>query len=175
MKPIELREADFKREVEAHNYPQSMKDEFFSYWSEPNKSGTKMRFELEKTWHLGRRLARWANNNFGKGETKTAVKQLPVMKQKQAETEIEKLDQLLERYRQHPTTVPFTEFGNWYDFMKANRLLRTFTRGEVDRLQEAYGADKGKCRCAAVQMTFDDYGLKGWNFSNTMEARARLA
>ena len=33
---------------------------FFDYWTEPNKSRTKMRFELEKTWELGRRLATWA-------------------------------------------------------------------------------------------------------------------
>ena len=27
-----------------------------------------MRFELEKTWDTGRRLARWANNSFNKQE-----------------------------------------------------------------------------------------------------------
>jgi len=37
--------------------------EFFDYWSETNKSQSKMRFELEKTWEIGRRLARWSNNN----------------------------------------------------------------------------------------------------------------
>lgn len=44
-------------------YPPQMLREFFNYWSEPNKSKTKMRFEQEKTWDLNRRLARWANNN----------------------------------------------------------------------------------------------------------------
>ncbi len=37
-----------------------MKQEFYDYWSEPNKSNTKMRYEQEKTWDLGRRLNRWA-------------------------------------------------------------------------------------------------------------------
>lgn len=35
---------------------------FFDYWTEPNKSKTKMRYELERTWDVGRRLARWAAN-----------------------------------------------------------------------------------------------------------------
>jgi len=33
--------------------------EFVSYWTEPNKSKTKMRFELEKTWDTTRRLQTW--------------------------------------------------------------------------------------------------------------------
>ncbi len=37
---------------------------FFDYWSEWNKSKTKMRFEMQKTWDLNRRLKRWASNNF---------------------------------------------------------------------------------------------------------------
>ncbi|MGL5980221.1 MAG: DUF6291 domain-containing protein, partial [Phocaeicola sp.] len=36
---------------------------FYNYWSELNKSGTKMRFELEKTWELSRRLTTWKRNN----------------------------------------------------------------------------------------------------------------
>jgi hypothetical protein len=33
---------------------------FFDYWSEPNKSGTQMRYELERTWSLSLRLAFWS-------------------------------------------------------------------------------------------------------------------
>lgn len=44
-------------------YGKEMLREFFDYWSEPNKSQSKMRFELEKTWALNLRLARWANHN----------------------------------------------------------------------------------------------------------------
>lgn len=42
--------------------------EFFEYWSEPNKSKTKMRFELQQTWDISRRLNTWVNreNNFTK-------------------------------------------------------------------------------------------------------------
>lgn len=41
-------------------YPKEMIRSFFDYWSELNKSGSKMRFELEKTWELPRRLSTWA-------------------------------------------------------------------------------------------------------------------
>lgn len=37
--------------------------EFYDYWSEPNPSGRKMRYELQKTWDLHRRLERWGRNN----------------------------------------------------------------------------------------------------------------
>lgn len=41
---------------------------FFNYWTEKNKSGTKMRFELEKTWETSKRLVTWVNNEkeYGK-------------------------------------------------------------------------------------------------------------
>ena len=42
-------------------YPKEMIRAFFDYWSELNKSGTKMRYELEKTWEVPRRLSTWAN------------------------------------------------------------------------------------------------------------------
>ena len=47
-------------------YPSDMLREFYDYWSEPNKSRTKMRFEQQPTWELSRRLARWNNNNSSK-------------------------------------------------------------------------------------------------------------
>lgn len=42
-------------------YGKEMIRAFFDYWSELNKSETKMRFETEKTWELARRLSTWAN------------------------------------------------------------------------------------------------------------------
>lgn len=35
---------------------------FISYWTERNKSGTKVRWQLEKTFEVGRRLATWFRN-----------------------------------------------------------------------------------------------------------------
>ena len=64
-KSLDLRKEKFRSEVAQflHQYPKEMLKEFFEYWTEPNKSRKQMRFELEKTWELGRRLSRWARNN----------------------------------------------------------------------------------------------------------------
>lgn len=45
-------------------YSADMLNDFFSYWTEPNKSQTKMRFEQQPTWDLFRRLSRWEKNNY---------------------------------------------------------------------------------------------------------------
>ena len=47
-------------------YGKEMCNNFFFYWTEKNKSNTKMKFELEKTWDVKLRLKRWADNNFTK-------------------------------------------------------------------------------------------------------------
>ena len=44
-------------------YGKEMVRAFFDYWSEPNKSNSKMRFELERTWDLSRRLSTWASRD----------------------------------------------------------------------------------------------------------------
>ena len=60
---IEQRAEAFKIEVFTfqEKYPVTMLDGFFSYWTEPTPSKTKMRFELEKTWEMSRRLVTWAS------------------------------------------------------------------------------------------------------------------
>ncbi len=52
------------------NYGRVFLNDFNKYWIEPNKSQTKFRQELEKTWDLERRLETWAKNekNFKKNE-----------------------------------------------------------------------------------------------------------
>ena len=51
-------------------YGKELLNDFFKYWTEPNKSNTKFKQELEKTWSLERRLETWSNNerNFNKPE-----------------------------------------------------------------------------------------------------------
>ena len=44
---------------------------FFNYWTEKNKSGTKMRFELEKTWETSKRLQTWASREKVQKSTTT--------------------------------------------------------------------------------------------------------
>jgi DNA-binding MarR family transcriptional regulator len=63
VKTISDRELEFKVLIKTYKekYDIQMLKAFFEYWSEPDHSGKKMRFELESTWHLGRRLSRWQN------------------------------------------------------------------------------------------------------------------
>lgn len=49
----------------ADQYSPGMLKNFYDYWSELGAGGKRMRFELEKTWELKKRLRRWASNNFG--------------------------------------------------------------------------------------------------------------
>lgn len=44
-------------------YGKDMLNDFYKYWTELNKSGTKFRQELEKTWSLDRRLEMWNRNS----------------------------------------------------------------------------------------------------------------
>lgn len=49
-------------------YKKEMLRKFADYWTEPNPSKTKMKFELQKTWDTTKRLKTWADNetNFTK-------------------------------------------------------------------------------------------------------------
>jgi hypothetical protein len=40
--------------------------DFYDYWTEPNKSNTKFKQEMQKTWSAERRLKTWNTNNFNK-------------------------------------------------------------------------------------------------------------
>ena len=64
-KSLEERKGEFYNGIAAYvgRYPPDMLREFFDYWSETNRSRTKMRYELERTWELSRRLATWANRD----------------------------------------------------------------------------------------------------------------
>lgn len=70
---IERRALNFKNECERfeNQYGKELISAFYSYWSEPNKSKTKIRCELEKTWDISRRLSAWASRekNFNKKGT----------------------------------------------------------------------------------------------------------
>ena len=65
------RSEDFEISLQKYinQYDSKMLEEFFDYWTEPNKSNTKMLFETKKTWDLGRRLKRWAGNDFGNNKS----------------------------------------------------------------------------------------------------------
>lgn len=63
-KKLKQKETSFKKTIEPFlsKYGKDMCNEFYLYWTEPNKSKTKLRFEMEKTWDVSRRLGNWAKN-----------------------------------------------------------------------------------------------------------------
>lgn len=175
---IEEREKDFTIKVNREiSFSYDMRKEFIEYWTERNKSGTKMRFELERTWDLKRRLHRWAGNSFGGkmiGSEKTAVKQ-PVIASETTPKEIAELDKLLTTYSHHPTEIPFSKLGQFYPYMKQEKLLKPLYLKEIESLKNIYKGDVEKCRCACVLETLNWYTNKGWTFQLTMETRLKLS
>ena len=59
---ISIRELNFINQVSLLDYDLTLKKEFCDYWTEPNKSNTKMKFELNKTWKTELRIKTWAAN-----------------------------------------------------------------------------------------------------------------
>tara|TARA_R110001583_G_scaffold4596_6_gene26363 strand:+ start:1455 stop:2105 length:651 start_codon:yes stop_codon:yes gene_type:complete len=59
---ISNRRESFILEVMAFDYDKKILEGFIDYWTEPNKSNTKMKFELNKTWATNLRLKNWAAN-----------------------------------------------------------------------------------------------------------------
>ena len=67
--PLDERLQKFKQEVWNNfenrqiDYTDTMIQEFISYWTEPNKSNTKMRFEMQKTFSIPLRIKKWYDNS----------------------------------------------------------------------------------------------------------------
>lgn len=59
---ISNRRDKFVFEVLTFDYEENILNGFIDYWTEPNKSNTKMKFELNKTWKTALRLKTWATN-----------------------------------------------------------------------------------------------------------------
>ena len=59
---ISNRREDFVSDVLSFDYDESILNGFIDYWTEPNKSNTKMKYELNKTWQTSLRLKTWAAN-----------------------------------------------------------------------------------------------------------------
>lgn len=77
---IEQRKLKFASTLESYIdiYGRDMLNDFYEYWTEPNKSNSKFRQEMEKTWALDRRLKTWAGNvkSFKKDEGKESTNDL---------------------------------------------------------------------------------------------------
>tara|TARA_R110000772_G_scaffold135800_2_gene244382 strand:+ start:1038 stop:1667 length:630 start_codon:yes stop_codon:yes gene_type:complete len=63
--PISLRLSNFKQSVMETDVTNNLDclEAFILYWSELNRSKTQMRFELQPTWDVKRRLTTWVKNN----------------------------------------------------------------------------------------------------------------
>ena len=69
-KSIEERIDAFKNAIhKIKDIDKKDKEDFFLYWTEKNKSGTKFRAELQRTFDINLRLKRWASNNFNKNSS----------------------------------------------------------------------------------------------------------
>lgn len=56
-------------------YGKDMLVRFLNYWAEPNRSGSKMRMELQPTWKLSGRLGTWASREVsGKKQGSTSAR-----------------------------------------------------------------------------------------------------
>ena len=68
----EIRELTFRKQVAQHTtYEALMLDEFADYWTESNPKGKKLKFELQKTFDIARRLKKWSSNNFNTSKDST--------------------------------------------------------------------------------------------------------
>ena len=56
----------FIKDIEAYadKYDRQMLNDFYRYWTELNPSHTKMRYEMQKTWETGKRLATWSKKSY---------------------------------------------------------------------------------------------------------------
>jgi hypothetical protein len=94
-------------------YGKEMIRKFYDYWTEPNKSHTKMRWELEKTWDVKRRLITWSSREpVNKQNTSTKV----------IETESERLVRMTKEEKERdnnlvPVPKGYTTF-TWYQHLK---------------------------------------------------------
>ena len=68
VKDIDKRKEGFEKEVieiaKTKKYDIKEVEKFVSYWTEPNRSGKKMLFEMRQVFHIPRRLATWFKNSF---------------------------------------------------------------------------------------------------------------
>ena len=64
---IDLRKLKFSETLKPFLtiYGKDMLNDFYGYWTESNKTNTKFKQELQKTWDVKRRLETWSKNNFG--------------------------------------------------------------------------------------------------------------
>ena len=89
-------------------YGREMVRDFYNYWSEPNKSKTKFRAELEPTWDAGRRLATWAKKDSVYGRANNSSGSASTREQRTAEF-LAHVQERLEQPDDYAETLPWEE------------------------------------------------------------------
>lgn len=74
---IDSRKLKFASTLEPYlvTYGKELLNDFYLYWTQPNKSNTNFKQELEKTWSLEYRLSTWSKNDFKNKEKSFAKKE----------------------------------------------------------------------------------------------------
>lgn len=73
-----LNEVQFKESIREHleTFGRDMCNDFYNYWSEKDSKG-KMKFQLQKTWEVKKRLLKWQSNNFGNKSPQAPINEQP--------------------------------------------------------------------------------------------------
>lgn len=109
------------------SYGKEMVRAFYDYWTEPNKSKSKMKFELEKTWDLNRRLATWANreSSYNKNQVELSARE--------RNAEIERQEQ---RERMARQTTPEQRQEVYEAWCRENKLDPSATESSLKYFNE---------------------------------------
>ena len=118
---IKDREAEFRNKVLTAGLKLPIKthllNEFCDYWTESNPNGTKMKFEMQKTFDISRRLKKWIRNS-----TEWDYK-------KKDEYEVMKKEQRIEEdYRRQVQNMKKT--GNYASQNEIKNILKLRKNGE---------------------------------------------
>ena len=121
------RRKDFGQQLVPHveTYGKSMVRDFFNHWTEPNKSRTGMRFELQRTWDLGGRLRTWEKREleWKKGSHRNDP---PPNKARPGLTKTqEEINYLYGRYLEDMITVISVDWTHFNEIVKAELMILT--------------------------------------------------
>ncbi len=99
-KSIEVRKQEFSTSVQIFekDFGKKLCNDFTAYWSEKNPSGKKMRFEMQKTFEIKRRLTTWKNNNFNNGNKNGFISDNEYDHQKREERRLQENRELKKKY-----------------------------------------------------------------------------
>lgn len=127
---IEIRKQKFKEEVFLFStkYPDEMLTKFCNYWTEMNKTKTKMKFEKQETFEIHLRLATWAGNQKDFTGTKA---EFPDRFDKKLYYELQSTDQAkFYRYQDHLRSLGFEPKYNTTDSPLKGSLTGWFKKHE---------------------------------------------